>query len=68
MKYCKDNGVFRKTPVVVPTREQALKDTEQLRQSTAWKAIKWIDNGEIGFPTGRAVDVGFHSEPGSRHS
>jgi hypothetical protein len=52
MKYCKDTGVIRKTPVVVPTREQALKDTEQLRQSSAWKAIKWIDNGEIGFPMG----------------
>jgi hypothetical protein len=52
MKYCKDHGVIRKTPVVVPTREQALEDMEQLRQSTAWKAIKWIDNGEIGFPTG----------------
>ncbi len=52
MEYCKANGVFRKTPVVVPTREQALIDAEQLRQSTSWKAIKWVNNGSIGFPHG----------------
>ena len=52
MEYCRDNGVFRKAPVTVPTRQQALKDAQQLRQSAAWKAIKWIDNGEVGFPKG----------------
>jgi hypothetical protein len=52
MEYCKDNGVFRKTPVAVPTREQALKDMDQLRQSTSWQAIKWVNNGGIGFPHG----------------
>jgi hypothetical protein len=53
MEYCKDNGAFRKTPVVVPTREHAMKDTEQLRQSSAWKAIKWLDRGVISFPYGQ---------------
>jgi hypothetical protein len=52
MEYCRDNGVFRKTPVAVPTREQALKDAQQLRQSDAWKAIKWVNNDAIGFPFG----------------
>ncbi|MEJ0090226.1 MAG: hypothetical protein WDM80_10830 [Limisphaerales bacterium] len=52
MEYCKANGAFRKAPVPVPTREQALADTEQLRQSALWKNIKWVDNGGIGFPWG----------------
>jgi hypothetical protein len=53
MEYCKDNGVFRKTPVIVPTREQAMKDTELLRQSTVWKAIKWLNRDGISFPYGQ---------------
>jgi hypothetical protein len=59
MDYCKDNGVFRKMPVAVPTRQQALKDAEQLRQSIPWKAIKWVDNGGIGFPMGEQWMWGF---------
>lgn len=59
MEYCKDNGVFRTTPVPVPTREQALKDTKQLRQSTAWKSIAWVDNGGISFPLGEQWTWGF---------
>jgi len=39
--YCRENGTFRKTPVLVPTREQAMKDAATLRQSEAWKAITW---------------------------
>jgi hypothetical protein len=53
MEYCKENGAFRKTPVVVPTREQALKDTAQLRQSAAWKAIQWLNRDGISFPYGQ---------------
>jgi len=52
MEYCKANGVFRQSPVAVPTRDQALKETDQLRQSPSWKAIKWVNNGGIGFPFG----------------
>jgi hypothetical protein len=52
MEYCRDNGAFRKTPVAMPTREQALKDVGQIRQSDAWKAIKWVNNDAIGFPFG----------------
>jgi hypothetical protein len=43
--YCRENGIFRKTPVRVPTRDQALKDATTLRQSEAWKSIKWQDSG-----------------------
>lgn len=39
--YCHGNGTFRSKPVTVPTREQALKDAEALRNSHAWKEIKW---------------------------
>ncbi len=53
MEYCKENGAFRKTPVVVPTREQAMKDTAQLRQSSAWKAIQWLNRDGISFPYGQ---------------
>jgi hypothetical protein len=40
---CRTNGVFRTKPVKVPTRKQAMKDAAALRQSKAWKAIKWQD-------------------------
>lgn len=53
MEYCRDNGTFRKTPVPVSTRQEALDDAELLRQSSSWKAIKWLDNGGIGFPRGQ---------------
>ncbi len=52
MEYCKANGAFRTTPVTVPTREQALADTEQFHQSPLWKNIKWMGNGGLGFPWG----------------
>jgi hypothetical protein len=44
LKYCRNNGKFRKEAVPIPTRAQALKDLESLRQSKAWKAIKWKDS------------------------
>ena len=46
LKYCRANGRFRKEPVPIPSKAQALKDLEQLRQSKAWKAIKWEDSGQ----------------------
>jgi len=44
LKYCRANGKFRKEPVPIPSKAQSLKDLEQLRQSKAWKAIKWKDS------------------------
>ena len=41
--YCHSNGVFRTTPIPVPTRDQAIKDAIALRESQAWKAIQWTD-------------------------
>jgi hypothetical protein len=46
LKYCQTNGKFRTERVPMPTRDQALKDLEQLRKSDAWKAIKWTDSGQ----------------------
>jgi hypothetical protein len=39
--YCRANGTFRKIPVTVPSRAQALDDAAALRRSDAWKAIPW---------------------------
>jgi hypothetical protein len=39
--YCQKNGVFRKKPVDIPTRELAIKDATNLRQSPEWKGLKW---------------------------
>lgn len=44
LNYCKTEGNFRKKPVPVPHRKQALKDFAQLTQSEKWKAIKWKDS------------------------
>jgi hypothetical protein len=41
--YCRENGIFRRTPVLVPTRAQAVKDAAALERSAAWQAIQWKD-------------------------
>lgn len=46
LKYCREKGKFRTKRVPAPTKRQALKDLDQLRQSEAWKAIKWKDSGQ----------------------
>jgi hypothetical protein len=46
LSYCQTKGKFRTERVQVPSRLQALKDLEKLRQSAAWKAIKWTDSGQ----------------------
>src|SRR5262245_50195199 len=45
ISYCRTKGKFRTERLPVPTRRQALKDAESLRQSEVWKAIKWKDEG-----------------------
>ena len=44
IQYCRENGVFRKERVPVPTRAQAIKDAASLRESDRWKMIKWSEN------------------------
>lgn len=44
--YCRAEGTFRKGRVPVPTRAQALRDFESLRESEPWKALKWKDQGQ----------------------
>lgn len=39
--YCQTNGVFLKTSVHIPSREKAITEAKELRNSSAWKAIKW---------------------------
>jgi len=41
LRYCRTTGVFRKAPVPVPTKQQALSDTATLWESAPWKAIRW---------------------------
>jgi hypothetical protein len=44
--YCRQNGTFRKTKVTIPTQEEAKKDATALRNSHAWRSIKWKDSGQ----------------------
>jgi hypothetical protein len=59
LKYCKNNGVFRKTPVEVPTREQAEADIAILRQSAEWQAIQWRNNDGFSYPMGEQLTWAF---------
>ena len=44
--YCRASGVFRKSPVAVPARAQALEDAAKLVQSSEWQAIQSSDPEE----------------------
>lgn len=44
--YCRTTGHFRKTPIPVPTRMDALRDATALKESEPWRVIKWKDRGE----------------------
>lgn len=44
--YCFADGKFRKDRVPVPSKEQALRDIDLLRESEPWKALKWKDKGQ----------------------
>jgi hypothetical protein len=46
LRFCRENGTFRKQPVPIPTRAEALKAVAALRETEAWKLIKWQDSGE----------------------
>ncbi len=59
LAYCKGNGVFRATPVEVPTQEQAKIDAANLRQSLAWQAIEWESPDGFSFPMGEQLTYGF---------
>jgi hypothetical protein len=59
LAYCKNNGVFRKTPVEVPTKEQAEEDIENLRHSAEWQAIEWQSSDGNSFPMGEQLTWAF---------
>lgn len=44
LTYCRTDGVFRREPIAVPTRAQALEDAEALRQSDLWKSLRWSES------------------------
>jgi len=58
IEYCRQNGVFRKQPVAVPTKAQALQDLAALKASAAWKSTKWTYNFEGGTYTLSEARVG----------
>lgn len=45
--YCRREGVFRTQPLPVPTRDEAIRDAAALRESVAWKAIRWVDSSGL---------------------
>ena len=57
--YCRKNGVFRKAPVQLSTKEQAIKDAVALRQCESWQAIKWEDDQGFSYPLGERWTWGF---------
>ena len=59
LAYCRDHGVFRKTPVVVPNRQQARKDAVHLRKSAPWLAIHWYNEEDFSFPLGEQLTWSF---------
>jgi hypothetical protein len=59
LDYCRKNGVFRKSPILVPTQEQAMQDAMALRQTVAWKAIKWQDTDGYSYPMGEQFTWSF---------
>jgi hypothetical protein len=59
LAYCQNNGVFRKMPVAVPTREQAGADIAHFRHSSEWQAIVWLTNDGNSFPMGEQFTWAF---------
>lgn len=45
LAYCRNNGVFRTGPYAQATRESATHALRQLFSSSAWRKLKWKDNG-----------------------
>lgn len=59
IKYCVENGNFRKTPVKVASKAQILKDAAALRQSAPWQDIQWLDDSGYSYPMGEQWTWGF---------
>jgi len=52
IKYCVENGNFRKTPVKIASKVQIFKNADALRQSAPWQAIQWQDDSGFSYPLG----------------
>jgi hypothetical protein len=59
LAYCHGNGIFRKTLVFVPNRQQARMDAANLRKSAPWLAIKWYSEQDFNFPLGEQLTWSF---------
>jgi hypothetical protein len=57
--YCENNGVFRKMPVQLSTKAQAMQDALALRQCKSWQSIKWDDDHGFSYPLGERWTWGF---------
>ena len=57
--YCEKNGVFRKTSILMPTKDEANKDAQALRQGAAWQSISWEDDQGFSYPLGERWAWGF---------
>jgi hypothetical protein len=65
LAYCRAHGDFRKSPIVVPTRQQALADAAKLHQSAPWLAIQWYNERDYSFPMGEQLAWSFVQNQGS---
>ncbi len=45
VSYCRNHGTFRTVALKSPSRKVAIKDLEDLHNSSRWKAIKWQGKG-----------------------
>ncbi len=51
LEYCRQNGNFRRDPIPVPTRFQALHDLATLKKSHLWQKLPWNKpNGKANYP------------------
>ncbi len=59
LAYCKNKGVFRKIPLIIPTQEMAEQDAANLRLSAPWLAIQWQTDDGNSFPMGEQLTWSF---------
>ena len=57
LDYCRSAGVFRTTPVIIPTEETARRALDNLIASAAWKKLKWRDSQWFAGGGGWSYDI-----------
>jgi len=59
LDYCAKNGTFRKTPILVPTKDSAMQDVAAIREIQQWKNIEWQDSEGFSYPMGEQLTYGY---------